>query len=191
MTGSPAVGEISIQMPLGPESSGAEVVAQAGDYHRLCLTIAQAVSELVGAGQLRAQGETNWNVTQGYALRRLAPGLARHRSPLSPRGAGELRKGVSMTTVSGRTMSRSCYRCSAGRSANECRSCCQSRRSSSVTGGPEWGPAPGKAEAASQTSRMGSDRTRLQARQATESWLRKIEREPHRGQIIAITAPVF
>ena len=68
------------------------------------------------------------------------------------------------------------------------RSCCQSRRSWCVTGGPACPPAPGAAHAASQTSRTGSDRTRPQARQPTESWFRTIECEPHRGQIIATTS---
>jgi len=79
------------------------------------------------------------------------------------------------------------YRCSLGRTAKRCRSWCQSRRSSSVTGGPRCGPAPGGVHAASQTSRVGSDKIRPQARQPTESWFRKIEPEPHRGQTIATT----
>jgi len=84
-------------------------------------------------------------------------------------------------------MSRSCYRCSPARTAERWRSCRHSRRSSSEMGGPACGPAPGENHAASQTSRRGSARTWPQARQPTESWLRRIEREPHRGQIIATT----
>ena len=84
------------------------------------------------------------------------------------------------------TMSRLCH--APGRAAQRPRSCCQSRRSSSVTGGPECGPAPGEAHAPSQTSRIGSDTMWPQARQPTESWFRTTECEPHRGQIIATTS---